>query len=276
MLNMPVVFITGCSSGFGRELAAASLARGYHVVATARDTNSLAQLQATNPDLCTVEQLDVTDARQCEDVIARTIATRGIDVLINNAGRGMLASVEDSPEAAARANFEVNFFAPMRLAQLVTPHMRQRGSGSIVMMSAAAAINNYPGFGVYGASKCALEGLAESLKAELAPFGVKVMIVQPGPFRTEFITKGDMSRGREAVFAQTVGRFAALLAGMPGKQPGDPTRAASAILDAIAADNTPTRLVLGKYAVNKQKTKLAATGAELAAWESVAAATDGR
>ncbi|HLP85786.1 MAG TPA: SDR family NAD(P)-dependent oxidoreductase [Phycisphaerales bacterium] len=273
---MPVTFITGCSSGFGKSLALEALTRGYHVIATARDVTSLASLQAAHPGQCTVEQLDVTDARQCEDVIARTIATRGIDVLINNAGRGMLASVEDSAEAAARANFEVNFFAPMRLSQLVTPHMRQRGSGSIVMMSAAAAINNYPGFGVYGASKCALEGLAESLKAELAPFGIKVMIVQPGPFRTEFIAKGDMARGREAVYAQTVGRFAALLAGMPGKQPGDPARAASAILDAIAADNTPTRLVLGKYTVNKQKTKLAATGTELAAWESVAVATDGR
>lgn len=224
----------------------------------------------------TVEQLDVTDARQCEDVVGRVIAERGIDVLINNAGRGMLASVEESDEAAARANFEVNFFAPMRLSRLVAAHMRAKKSGAMVMMSAAAAINNYPGFGVYGASKCALEGLAESLKAELTPFGVKVMIVQPGPFRTEFIGKGDMSRGRGETYAQSVGRFAALLAGMPGKQPGDPARAAAAILDAIAAENTPTRLVLGKYAVNKQKTKINATSAELAAWESVSAGTDGR
>jgi NAD(P)-dependent dehydrogenase (short-subunit alcohol dehydrogenase family) len=119
-------------------------------------------------------------------------------------------------------------------------------------------------------------GLAESLKAEVTAFGVKVMIVQPGPFRTEFISKGDMSRGRGATYAQSVGRFAALLAGMPGKQPGDPARAASAMLDAIAAENTPLRLVLGKYAVNKQKTKLAAVGTELAAWEAVSAGTDGR
>ncbi len=273
---MPVTFITGCSSGFGKSLALEALSRGHHVVATARDVTTLASLREAHPESCTIEQLDVTDARQCEDVVARVIAERGIDVLINNAGRGMLASVEESDEAAARANFEVNFFAPLRLSRLVIPHMRERGSGSIVMMSAAAAINNYAGFGVYGASKCALEGLAESLKAEVTAFGVKVMIVQPGPFRTEFISKGDMSRGRGATYAQSVGRFAALLAGMPGKQPGDPARAASAMLDAIAAENTPLRLVLGKYAVNKQKTKINATSTELAAWESVSAATDGR
>jgi NAD(P)-dependent dehydrogenase (short-subunit alcohol dehydrogenase family) len=273
---MPVTFITGCSSGFGFSLARAALARGQHVVATARDISTLAQLQAEFPDACSVEQLDVTDARQCEDVVARTIASHGIDVLINNAGRGMLASVEHSDEAAARANMEVNFFAPLRLSRLVAPHMRERGSGSIVMMSAAAAINNYAGFGIYGASKCALEGLSESLRAELQPFGIKVMIVQPGPFRTEFIGKGDMARGRDATYASTVGKFAALLASMPGKQPGDPVRAAAAILEALAADNTPARLVLGKYAVNKQKAKLNTVAAELAAWESVSAATDGR
>ncbi|GDX99714.1 short-chain dehydrogenase/reductase [Phycisphaerae bacterium] len=273
---MPTTFITGCSSGFGKSLALEALARGHQVVATARDVATLQDLATANPHICTIEQLDVTDAKQCEDVVTRTLQTVGIDTLINNAGRGMLASVEDSDEVTARANFEVNFFAPLRLSRLVTPAMRERRSGSIVMMSAAAAINNYAGFGIYGATKCALEGLAESLKAELQPFGIKIMIVQPGPFRTDFIGKGDMARGMNPAYAATAGKFATLLAGMQGKQPGDPNRAATAIFDALAAENMPTRLVLGKYAVNKQKAKLSTLASDLTTWEQVGISADGR
>lgn len=271
-----VWLVTGSSSGFGYALARAVLERGERVVATARHIERLAPLVEAYAGRVKTLAMDVSDsagvaARVCEGIEA----FGRVDVLVNNAGSGLIGAFEESSEAELRRNFEVNFFGALAVTRGVLPGMRERRSGVIVNMSAAAAISNYAGFSVYGAAKFALEGWSEGLRAELAPLGVKVIMVQPGPFRTEFVGRSLTKAGtRIADYDQTSGRFAALLSKMDGKQPGDPVRAASEIIEAVGSGSPPARLVLGKYAVEKAKRKLSASGAELAAWEAAGLRAD--
>jgi NAD(P)-dependent dehydrogenase (short-subunit alcohol dehydrogenase family) len=227
------------------------------------------------PDTVLTLPLDVTQGEQIAAAIQQTVDHFGrIDVLVNNAGYGLVGALEELSDEQIRANMETNFFAPVALLRAALPLMRAQRSGHIVNVSAAAAINNYPGFSVYGAGKWALEGLSESLAAELKPLGVKVTIVQPGPFRTEFVQRSLQSAaGHEADYDRTSGQFAKLIRSMDGKQPGDPAKAADAILQAVDSDHPPLRLVLGKYAIDKVKKKTASVLEELAAWETVGAAT---
>jgi NAD(P)-dependent dehydrogenase (short-subunit alcohol dehydrogenase family) len=271
-----VWLVTGSSSGFGRELVEAALERGERVVATARNVDGLAPLVEAHPGRLRVAVLDVTSEHNAGFVVKTAVETFGrIDVLVNNAGCGLIGAFEECAPEQVRRNFEVNFFGALSLTRAVLPALRGQRSGTIVNMSAAAAISNYAGFSAYGAAKFALEGWSEAIRAELAPLGVRVVLVEPGPFRTEFIGKSlDRASGKIADYDQTSGRFAALLSKMNGKQPGDPARAAGAIIAAVDSPNPPMRLVLGKYAVEKMKKKLASTGAELAAWEAVGAGTD--
>lgn len=273
---MKVWFITGCSSGFGRALAEHLLITGHKVFATARQPEALDLLQAQYPETCQVAALDVTDNSQIQQSLESALNAFGrIDVLVNNAGYGLIGALEEFDDQQMRANFETNFFGAINVIRAALPTFRAQQSGHIVNISAAAVISNYAGFSIYGASKWALEGATEALAAELKPLGIKVTMVQPGPFRTEFIARSlESAQSRITDYEKTSGKFAAYLKMVDGKQPGDPAKAAAAIVAAVESEAPPLRLVLGKYATDKVRKKLTATERELAAWEQVGAPTD--
>jgi len=268
--------VSGCSSGFGRELVLAAARRGDRVLATARNLSALESLAAESQDRIAAAPLDVTSTDQCTAAINTALSRFGrIDGVINNAGYGIVGAIEDTPDTDIRANFETNFFGALNLTKAALPHLRAQRSGIIVNISAAAAISNYPGFGAYGASKAALEFMSESMRDELRPFGIRVLVVQPGPFRTDFIARSLKSVPcSTAEYQSTAGRFAAMLEKMSGKQTGDPAKAALAILGAATSENPPFRLVLGRYAQDKARRRASAAVAELDAWASAANATD--
>ena len=272
----PVWFITGCSSGLGRSLAEAVLRRGHRLIATARRIQSIEDLAQSHPELTRIFALDVSDAGQVAEVVARGAEAFGrLDVVVNNAGYGLIGSVEDVSEEQAARNFDVNFFGALRVIRATLPILRAQRRGHFVTISAAAVIGNYAGFSIYGASKWALEGACESLAAEVKPLGIRVTMVQPGPFRTEFIGRSLVrAPAATADYAATSGKFLRFLESMDGKQPGDPAKAAEAILNAVESENPPQRLVLGKYAIEKTRRKLAAAARELEAWSAVGLATD--
>lgn len=263
-------FITGCSSGFGRALAEAAIAAGHRVIATARDVRSIADLEKEG--VCRVAALDVTDAANVREVITEAGA---FDVLVNNAGSGLIGAVEECSDEQIRQSFETNFFGPLNVIRAALPMLRAQKRGHIIHFSAAAAISNYPGFGVYGGAKAAMEFLGESLRQELAPLGIRVTLVQPGPFRTDFIARNvEKASTHLADYDATSGKFGRLIASMDGKQPGDPARAAQVLLQLVAAENPPLRLVLGKYANDKARRRAADLEKERAAWESLSLATE--
>jgi NAD(P)-dependent dehydrogenase (short-subunit alcohol dehydrogenase family) len=268
--------ITGCSSGLGRSLAERALAHGHRIIATARDVSRIDDLGAENPDRFRALTLDVTDAAQVKSVVEEATRAFGrIDVLVNNAGYGLVGALEELSDEQIARNFDTNFFGALALTRAVLPMLRAQKSGHIVNISAAAAIGNYPGFSIYGATKWALEGVSESLAAELKPLGIKVTIVQPGPFRTDFIARSlDRAATPIADYERSSGKFARFLASMDGKQPGDPQKAADAIIAAVDSAEPPLRLVLGRYATDKVRKKHAAAERELAAWEPIGAATE--
>ncbi len=271
-----VWLITGCSSGLGLALALAALERGDHVVATARKPEALAGLAAGFPNTCRTLTLDVTDADQVKAVVAAAVETfGGLDVVVNNAGYGLVGAFEELGEEQIERNFDTNFFGALSVIRAVLPVLRAQGSGHIVNISAAAVISNYAGFSIYGATKWALEGVSESLAAELKPLGIKVTVVQPGPFRTDFISRS-LERGEkpDSAYDRTSGKFISFLDSMSGRQPGDPAKAAAAILAAVDSATPPLRLVLGKYANDKVRRKLVDMAREQAAWEPVGLPTD--
>jgi len=271
-----VWLITGCSSGFGLALATAALERGHRVVATARQPQSLAALAERFPETCRALALDVTDAGQIAAVVAETTAVFGrLDVLVNNAGYGLIGAFEELGADQIARNFSVNFFGALEMIRAALPAFRAQKSGHLVNMSAAAAISNYAGFSIYGASKWALEGVSESLAAELKPLGIKVTLVQPGPFRTDFIGRSlERPEHHLADYDRTSGKFLRYLETVDGKQPGDPAKAAAAILAAVESETPPLRLVLGKYANEKARKKSVDLERERAAWEATGAPTD--
>ena len=266
-------FITGCSRGFGRCLVQAALGHGQRVVATARDPRSLADL--AGPD-CTVLALDVTAGASIAEVLSDAHAVLGsLDVIVNNAGYGLVGAVEDCSDAQVRHNLETNFFGPLNVIRAALPILRQQRSGHIVNFSAAAALTNYPGFGIYGAAKAALELMSESLSAELRPHGIKVTLVQPGPFRTDFISHGlEKATQRNDAYANSAGKFANYLAALDGKQPGDPAKAAELIVQTILAGDAPLRLPLGKYMIKKMRDKSASLLRDAEKWDIAASNTD--
>lgn len=269
-----VWFITGCSSGFGRALAEAVLASGDRLIATARDVRSIADLeQSERGRTCA---LDVTEAPSVAAARDFALSAWGrVDVLVNNAGYGLVGAVEECSEEQIRRCFETNFHGPLRVVREFLPTLRAQGSGHLVNLSAAAAIANYAGFGAYGGAKAALELLSESLRAELAPFGIRVSLVQPGPFRTDFIARS-LEKAAESIpgYERSSGKFARFLESMSGRQPGDPAKAAQAILTLVRAEAPPFRLVLGKYAHDKVRRRVAELERERSAWEPVGLPTD--
>jgi NAD(P)-dependent dehydrogenase (short-subunit alcohol dehydrogenase family) len=268
-----VWLITGASSGFGRAIAEAALARGDAVVATARRTDGLDDLAPG--ERVHVLPLDVTDAAQREAVVAEALERFGrIDVLVNNAGRTQVGAVEETTEEELRALFDLHFFAPAALTRAVLPHMRRQGSGAIVQMSSVGGQVTAPGFGAYCATKFALEGLTETLRDEVAGFGIHTLIVEPGAFRTGLFRPGAAYESAEMPeYADTVGPTREYVRNNDGAQPGDPVKAAAAIIGALDAEEPPLRLVLGEDAIGNIEQRQQALAAELDAWRELGRAT---
>jgi NAD(P)-dependent dehydrogenase (short-subunit alcohol dehydrogenase family) len=269
-----VWLITGTSSGFGRQIAQAALARGDRVVATARRPETLAGLVAAAPERVHPVALDVTRADQIDAAVHAALERfGGIDVLVNNAGHGSVGAVEEIDMADLRALMDTMFFGPVALTQAVLPHMRERRSGVIVQMSSMGGQLSPPGFGAYCSAKFALEALSESLATEVEPYGIRVLIVEPGAFRTEF-GGGRMHRSRDSgLYAETAGKNRAYIDGSDGTQPGDPRKAAAAIVAALDAPDAPLRLALGDDAVDAIRAKHDRLRADLGAWEHVSRST---
>lgn len=265
--------ITGCASGFGRALAEAVLARGEAVVATARRVEQLADLAAS--DRVYPVALDVTSAAQRDAAIGSVVSRFGrVDVLVNNAGRTQVGAVEETTEEELRALFDLHFFAPVALTRAVLPIMRAQGGGAIVQMSSVGGQVTAPGFGAYCATKFALEGFTETLRDEVAPFGINTMIVEPGAFRTGLFRPGAAYESDEMTeYAETVGPTRQYVRGNDGLQPGDPRKAAQAILTALDAEPPPLRLVLGTDAIGNVRARLDRLTVELTSWEEVGRAT---
>ncbi|MET9612893.1 oxidoreductase [Kitasatospora indigofera] len=271
-----VWLITGASSGFGLALAEAALAAGDTVVAAVRRPEALKDLAAEHPDRVVPVALDVTDQARITAVVAEVLLWYGrIDVLVNNAGRGLIGAVEENTDRELRDLMDLHFFGPAALTRAVLPAMRRQRSGAVVQLSSMGGRFSFAGVGAYSATKFALEGLSEALALEVAPFGVKVMIVEPGSFRTGFAGGGALLESAAVdAYRETVGQVRELLPQSDGKQPGDPAKAAAAILTALAAERTPLRLVLGNDATDAILANADAARAELLAWEPVSRGTD--
>jgi len=246
------------------------------VVAAVRRPAALAELAEKYPGLIDPVALDVTDPAAAESAIADGVARHGhIDVLVNNAGRTQVGAVEETTDDELRSLFDLHLFAPFTLTRAVLPHMRERGSGAIVMMSSVGGQVVMPGFGVYCATKFGLEAVAEALAAEVAPFGITVMAVEPGAFRTNLFGPGAAVLSTEnPVYAETAGATRRFVEGGDGTQPGDPAKAAAAIRAALTAETTPLRLPLGGDAVDAILTHLDTVRDEVVAWEKVSRGTD--
>ena len=263
-------FITGASSGFGRAFASHALAQGHNVVATARNTAKLADLAASAPDRVLIQALDVTVDGDAEKAVAAALARFGrIDVLINNAGYGVVGALEETPTAELRAVMETNFFGAVAVTQAVLPQMREQRGGAIVNISSLGGQLSFGGFSAYSASKFALEGMSEALAQEVAPFGIKVLIVEPGAFRTAFAAEALKSMPAIAAYQDAIGGTRSMMQDIHGKQEGDPAKVPAAVEKALQADVTPLRLQLGADSVNYVRAHAQTLLADLAAWEAV-------
>lgn len=256
--NAPVWFITGCSTGFGRELAKLLLDKGYHTVITARDPKKIKDLANGHEDNALVLKLDVTDKAQVTDAVKQTLDRFGkIDVLVNNAGYGYFTSIEEGEEEKIRDQFETNFFGLVSMTQAVLPHMRERRKGHIVNFSSIGGLRAFTSTGFYHATKFAVEGLSESLSQEVAPLGIKVLLVEPGPFRTDWAGRSTARTETQLDdYKDTVGKRMATSLEGSGKQVGDPVRGSQAIIDAVEDGDTKLRLLLGKIALDLANEKL--------------------
>jgi NAD(P)-dependent dehydrogenase (short-subunit alcohol dehydrogenase family) len=271
-----VWFITGASTGFGRLLAEQVLAKGDKVVATARKPEQIADLTHNHPGAALTLALDVTDNNAVEVAVDSAIKQFGrIDVLVNNAGYGLAGAIEEATEEEYMPVFETNVFGLITLTKAVLPHLRKQRSGHIVNLSSIGGLIGSPGWGFYNASKFAVEGFSEALAAELAPLGIHVTIVEPGPFRTDFLGRsGVEAQQRIADYDQTAGKTRQYFHDQAGKQAGDPAKAAAAIIAAVEAENPPKHLVLGKIAYNRMTQRLDQWKQELEAWRDVSLGAD--
>lgn len=266
-----VWFITGASSGFGKAFAEYAITQGYKVIVTARRLDKLESIKALAPDQVEAIKMDVNDNAEISAAVKKTIDRFGrVDVLINNAGYGIVGAVEETPESELRALMDTNFFGAASVTQALLPIFRQQRSGAIVNISSLGGQLSFAGFSAYSASKCALEGFSEALADELAPLGIKVLIVEPGNFRTELAGAAMKHMPELDAYKETVGATRNFARGMNGTQEGDPAKAAAAIDKALAAEKTPLRLQLGEDSVNAIKKHSEQLLQDLAAWKSVA------
>jgi NAD(P)-dependent dehydrogenase (short-subunit alcohol dehydrogenase family) len=273
---MSTWLITGCSSGLGRSLAQAVLKHGDNAVVTARKLSGVQDIVDSYPDTALALQLDVTDRTQVAQVVRQAEARfGGVDVLVNNAGHGYRAAVEEADEAEVDELFAINFFGPVALMKAVLPGMRARHNGTIVNISSIAARITAPGSGYYSATKCALEGLSRGLQKEVSPLGLSVIMVEPGAFRTDFAGRSlQQSPIAMTDYAETAGRRRIENDTTDGHQIGDPARGAQLIIKAVEAPNPPSLLLLGSDAVQVVGGALDADRAELEAWKKDSITTD--
>ncbi|MFJ8941080.1 oxidoreductase [Streptomyces sp. NPDC102365] len=270
--------ITGCSTGFGRELARTVLARGDRAVVTARNTDQIKDLCDGAEGRALGLPLDVTLPEQIQVAVATAQEEfGGIDVLVNNAGIGYFAAVEESTDDEIRRMFEINVFGLAALTRAVLPGMRRRRTGTIVNFSSVGGLRSFPAVGYYNATKFAVEGLSEALWQEVAPLGIKVLLAEPGPFRTHWAGRSaneTLPEREIADYADTAGAARASFRQNTGNEPGDPTRAAEAIFTAVTADNPPHRLLLGSPAYDMALAKLDEMRTEFTAWEDLTRSAD--
>jgi NAD(P)-dependent dehydrogenase (short-subunit alcohol dehydrogenase family) len=275
-MNSQVWFITGASRGFGLEIASAALDRGDAVVAAARNPEALDHAFGKHEKLLSVA-LDVTNEEQAQAAVAAALKRFGkIDVLVNNAGRGLVGAVEEASAEEVRANFAVNVEGLLTVTRAVLPSMRARRSGRILNMSSVGGFTAWSGWGVYSGTKFAVEGLSEALHAELAPLGIHVTIIEPGPFRTDFLDASSLVRAakRIADYDGTAGAAREWANSNNQGQPGDPAKAAAAILTIGSVPNPPLRLQLGVSCVQRVEAKLKDVAGELEQWRTLAESTE--
>jgi NAD(P)-dependent dehydrogenase (short-subunit alcohol dehydrogenase family) len=274
--HLPVWFITGCSTGFGRALATLVLERGWRAAVTARQPKQVADLVAHHDGRGVALALDVTEPGQIAAAVQAADARFGaIDVLVNNAGYGYQTSIEEGDDVAIRALFEANVFGLAAMIRAVLPGMRARRRGHIVNLSSVAGFVGFPGSGYYAATKHAVEGLSDALAKEVGPLGIHVLCVEPGPFRTDFAGRSiRQTLSRFPDYEATVNTRLRTLAGRSGEQPGDPVRAAAAIIEAVQAPRPPRHLVLGAVGLENVRKSLAERLEQIAVWEKTGLGAD--
>jgi NAD(P)-dependent dehydrogenase (short-subunit alcohol dehydrogenase family) len=273
---MSTWLITGCSTGLGRALAEAVIAADHNAVVTARDVGNVADLAADNTDRVLPLPLDVTDTAQITSAVSQAEEKfGGVDVLVNNAGYGYRAAVEEGDDSDIRTLFETQFFGAVGMIKAVLPGMRARRSGAIVNISTIGVQIMPPGSGYYAASKAALEGMSGALHGELRPLGISVTVVEPGAFRTDFAGRS-LTQSSTVIddYAETAGKRRKEHDTMHGTQPGDPAKAAKAIVAAVESDEPPAFLLLGNDALNTYRRLAAARLDTIQAWEHLTTITD--
>ena len=274
--SSPVWFITGCSTGFGLELARLVLGRGWRAVVTARDVDRVSSLAEGASDRALPLALDVTDQSAIDAAVAEAKSRFGrIDVLVNNAGYGYQATAEEGIESEIRAQFDANVFGLFALTRAVLPIMRAQKSGRILNITSVAGLVGFPGSGYYAASKHAIEGWSDALAAETKPLGIHVTCVEPGPFRTDWAGRSlKQTQTRIQDYEETAGSRMRTTAGYSGKQPGDPVRAGEAMIHITQIDNPPRHFLLGKFGVETVTARLRDRLAEMDQWREAGIATD--
>ena len=272
----PVWFITGCSTGFGRELAKLVVARGWRVVVTARDRATVADLAQGAEHRVLALSLDVTEARQIAESVRAATETFGrIDVLVNNAGYGYQSSIEEGEDDKIRAQFDANVFGLFALTRAVLPTLRAQRAGHILNITSVAGFGGFPASGYYAATKHAVEGFSDSLAAEVAPLGIRVTCIEPGPFRTDWAGRSLVQTASTiADYAETAGARLKATAAKSGTQAGDPVRAAEAMIRVTEMADPPRHLVLGAWGYDAVTTRLKQRLAEIEAWRETSLGAD--
>lgn len=276
-MSKKVWFITGCSTGFGRHIAQKAIDSGYQVVVTARNIDQIKDLVAGKTDQTLALTLDVTNRDQINEAVRQTVDKFGrIDVLVNNAGIGYFSSVEESVEEETRKMFEINFWGLMDVTNAVLPHMRNQKNGHIINFSSIGGLVSFPTLGYYHATKYAVEGVSESLAQEVAPFGIHVTLIEPSGFRTDW-------GGRSSVKTDTaipelkdsmVGMMLQGVSRQSGQEPGDPAKAAEAVINVVETETPPLRLLLGKAAYQAATHKLSTMSESIESWKDTTLRAD--
>jgi NAD(P)-dependent dehydrogenase (short-subunit alcohol dehydrogenase family) len=274
---MKVWFITGASRGFGALMTKEALAAGDAVVATARNPKTVIDAIGDHPNLLATA-LDVTNERQAQEAAAAAVQRFGrIDILVNNAGYGLLGAVEEATAEEIEKIYATNVFGLLKVTRAVLPHMRRQRSGHVLNFSSIGGYAGYPGWGVYGSTKFAVEGLSESLATEIEPFGIKVTIVEPGFFRTDFLADNSLSISPASIpdyIGTPAGNMRDFAASANHAQPGDPAKFAAGIVTLVNAENPPLRMPFGSDTVAKLGEKNAFVEQELSTWRALAVSTD--
>jgi NAD(P)-dependent dehydrogenase (short-subunit alcohol dehydrogenase family) len=270
-----VWLITGASSGLGRAMAEAALGRGQRVAATARDVESVRELETANPDRALAVELDVTDSAAAQSAVARTVERfEGLDVVASNAGFGLFGALEELSDDELRREFDTNVFGAVNVIRAALPEMRARRSGHIVQISSLEGVAPaLAGETAYAGTKFAIEGICEALAKEIADLGIRVTIVEPGPLRTDFADGATVEPPAAPDYEKSVGGALEWFEDLAGKQPNDPARVAEAVMQVVDSPKPPLRLVLGVEAMEAIRGKLAGQKADLDAWEELGAST---